>query len=140
LLAGYYEGKDLIFIAKIKNGFTPALRRQVAESFKSLKTALCPFANLPKPQNARRGEAITAEVMKRLKWLKPRLVAMLPLSMRILQRLKLDVRTIVPFHGARTAGSGSGCEAGRQNNPFGPLIHYINLRIRLWSDTRRTSR
>jgi DNA ligase D-like protein (predicted ligase) len=75
LLAGYYEGKDLIFIAKIKNGFTPALRRQVADSFKSLKTALCPFANLPEPQNARRGEAITAEVMKRIRWLKPRLVA-----------------------------------------------------------------
>jgi DNA ligase D-like protein (predicted ligase) len=75
LLAGYYEAKDLIFIAKIKNGFTPALCRQVAESFKSLKTALCPFANLPEPQNARRGEAITAEVMKRITWLKPRLVA-----------------------------------------------------------------
>ena len=75
LLAGYYEGTDLIFIAKIKNGFTPALRRQVAESFKSLKTALCPFANLPEPQNARRGEAITAEVMKRITWLKPKLVA-----------------------------------------------------------------
>jgi bifunctional non-homologous end joining protein LigD len=75
LLAGYYEGKDLIFIAKIKNGFTPASRRQVAESFKSLKTALCPFANLPERQNARRGDAITAEMMKRLKWLKPRLVA-----------------------------------------------------------------
>jgi bifunctional non-homologous end joining protein LigD len=34
-----------------------------------------PFANLPEPQNARRGEAITAEVMKRIKWLRPKLVA-----------------------------------------------------------------
>ncbi len=75
LLAGYYEGDDLIFIAKIKNGFTPALRRKVAESFAGLKTTLCPFANLPEPQNARRGEAITAEVMRNIQWLKPKLVA-----------------------------------------------------------------
>jgi len=75
LLAGYYEGKDLIFIAKVKNGFTPALRRSVAESFKGLETNRCPFANLPEPQNARRGEAVTAEVMKRIKWLRPKLVA-----------------------------------------------------------------
>jgi bifunctional non-homologous end joining protein LigD len=75
LLAGYYEGKDLIFIAKVKNGFTPALRRTVAQSFKGLETIRCPFANLPEPQNARRGEAVTAEVMKRIKWLRPKLVA-----------------------------------------------------------------
>lgn len=75
LLAGYYEGRDLIFIAKIKNGFTPALRRKVAERFNGLQTTRCPFANLPEPQNARRGEAITAEVMKRIQWLRPKLVA-----------------------------------------------------------------
>jgi bifunctional non-homologous end joining protein LigD len=41
LLAGYYEGPDLIFIAKIKNCFTPALRRKVAENFKRLETSRC---------------------------------------------------------------------------------------------------
>ena len=75
LLAGYYEGNDLIFIAKIKNGFTPALRRDIAKHFKSLKTTRCPFANLPEPASARRGEAITADVMKRITWLRPKLVA-----------------------------------------------------------------
>jgi len=75
LLAGYYEGKDLIFIGKIKNGFTPPLRRKVAERFKALKTNVCPFANLPEPQNARRGEALTAEVMEKIQWLRPKLVA-----------------------------------------------------------------
>jgi DNA ligase D-like protein (predicted ligase) len=75
LLAGYYEGRDLIFIAKIKNGFTPGLRRKVAEHFSGLKTTRCPFANLPEAANARRGEAITAEVMTKIQWLKPRLVA-----------------------------------------------------------------
>jgi bifunctional non-homologous end joining protein LigD len=35
----------------------------------------CPFANLPEAANARRGEAITAEVMKQIQWLRPKLVA-----------------------------------------------------------------
>lgn len=75
LLAGYYEGKNLIFVAKIKNGFTPVLRRKIAERFQKLETNVCPFANLPEPRNARRGEALTAEVMKQMRWLKPKLVA-----------------------------------------------------------------
>jgi ATP-dependent DNA ligase len=32
-------------------------------------------ANLPEPKNARRGEAMTREVMAMMQWLKPRLVA-----------------------------------------------------------------
>ena len=75
LLVGYYEGKDLMFIAKIRNGFTPILRRQVSQKFAALRTFECPFANLPERANARRGEAITAEVMKKIQWLRPRLVA-----------------------------------------------------------------
>ena len=75
LLAGYFEGKNLIFVGKIKNGLTPALRRKVAEHFKGLETDRCPFANLPEPPSARRGEALTAEVMKKIQWLRPKLVA-----------------------------------------------------------------
>jgi bifunctional non-homologous end joining protein LigD len=75
LLVGYYDGNDLIFIAKIRNGFTPVLRREIAARFGRLKTSRCPFANLPEPANARRGEAITAEVMKQIQWLRPKLVA-----------------------------------------------------------------
>jgi bifunctional non-homologous end joining protein LigD len=75
LLVGYYEGKSLIFIAKIRNGFTPAWRREIAAKFGPLKTSQCPFANLPEPASARRGEAITAEVMKQIQWLRPKLVA-----------------------------------------------------------------
>ena len=75
LLVGYYEGKNLIFIAKIRNGFTPALRREVARNFGALKTSKCPFANLPELPSARRGEAITADVMEKIQWLRPKLVA-----------------------------------------------------------------
>jgi DNA ligase D-like protein (predicted ligase) len=75
LLVGYYEGRDLIFIAKIRNGFTRTLRLEIAKNFPRLRTAVCPFANLPEPASARRGEAITAEVMKNIQWLRPKLVA-----------------------------------------------------------------
>lgn len=75
LLVGYYEGKKLLFIAKIRNGFTPALRREVSKKFDRLKTSECPFANLPERAGARRGEAVTADVMRNLRWLKPKLVA-----------------------------------------------------------------
>ncbi|HET8550625.1 MAG TPA: hypothetical protein VFL57_21590 [Bryobacteraceae bacterium] len=75
VLAGYYEEDRLLFIAKIRNGFTPALKREVAARFSKLETQRCPYANLPEAKGARRGEAITAEVMKKLRWLKPELVA-----------------------------------------------------------------
>jgi bifunctional non-homologous end joining protein LigD len=75
LLVGYYENRDLIFIAKIRNGFTPELRRDVAQHFAGLRISQCPFANLPELTSARRGEAITAEVMKKIQWLRPKLVA-----------------------------------------------------------------
>jgi ATP-dependent DNA ligase len=51
LLAGYYEGKNLIFIAKIKNGFVPQLRRDVARQFAALEINDCPFANVPEPKS-----------------------------------------------------------------------------------------
>jgi ATP-dependent DNA ligase len=75
LAVGYYEGPKLMFLGKVRNGFTPELRRQVAARFKGLEWETCPFANLPEPKNARRGEALTAQAMKAYRWLKPRLVA-----------------------------------------------------------------
>lgn len=75
LLVGYYEGSRLMFVAKVRNGFTPASRMQVAKSFKGLETTKCPFANLPEPATGRRGLAVTAEAMKECFWLKPKLVA-----------------------------------------------------------------
>ena len=75
LLLGYYEGKRLIFVAKIRNGFVPATRRELLERLRALATDRCPFANLPEPKNARRGIALTAEVMQRCEWVKPTLVA-----------------------------------------------------------------
>lgn len=75
LLVGYYEDGELIFNAKVRNGFTPAMRLDLARRFKGLETNRCPFANLPEPRTARRGKALTAEAMKICRWLRPELVA-----------------------------------------------------------------
>jgi bifunctional non-homologous end joining protein LigD len=75
LLVGYYDDGKLMFVAKVRNGFVPESRRAVAQRFRGLETAVCPFANLPEPQSARQGKALTKEFMKECRWLKPQLVA-----------------------------------------------------------------
>ena len=75
LAVGYYEKGKLQFVGKVRNGFVPATKRELAERFPALAAGECPFANLPEPQNARRGEALTAEAMRKYRWLKPKLVA-----------------------------------------------------------------
>ena len=75
LLAGYYEDGKLVFVGKVKNGFVPRVKREVAALFKGLETGRCPFANLPEKKGSRRGEALTAEAMRRCRWLKPELIA-----------------------------------------------------------------
>jgi len=76
LAVGYYDHRDrLIFIAKIKNGFTPPVKKQVFELMRKLQTKTCPFYNLPEAKSARRGEALTADAMKKYQWIKPKLVA-----------------------------------------------------------------
>jgi ATP-dependent DNA ligase len=73
LIVGYYEGDKLIYVAKVRNGFVPQVRREVARRFKGLEIAACPFANLP--EKKRTQWALTKEEMKNCQWLKPELVA-----------------------------------------------------------------
>jgi bifunctional non-homologous end joining protein LigD len=47
LIVGYYEGERLLYAAKVRNGFVPLVRREVASKFKKLEIDTCPFANLP---------------------------------------------------------------------------------------------
>ena len=47
LIVGYYEGARLLYVAKVRNGFVPLVRREVASRFKGLEIDTCPFANLP---------------------------------------------------------------------------------------------
>ena len=74
LLVGVYQNKQLIFSAKVKNGFVPRIRDELFPALKTLQTAKCPFTNLPEERALRWGESLTAEKMSECRWVKPRLV------------------------------------------------------------------
>ena len=75
LIFGYYEGKDLIYVARTRNGFTPATRAALFRTLKGLQTSACPFVNLPESRSGRWGQGLTKSKMAECTWLKPVLVA-----------------------------------------------------------------
>jgi DNA ligase D-like protein (predicted ligase) len=74
LLVGVYEKKELIFVAKVKNGFVPRIRDEIFPALKVLQIARCPFKNLPEKRASRWGESLTAEKMEECRWITPKLV------------------------------------------------------------------
>jgi DNA ligase D-like protein (predicted ligase) len=75
IIVGYYRGKDLVYVARVRNGFVPATRRMVYEKLKPLVTEKCPFVNLPETGRARWGDLLDAEKMEKCVWVRPKLVA-----------------------------------------------------------------
>jgi DNA ligase D-like protein (predicted ligase) len=75
LIVGYYDGAKLMYVARTRNGFVPASRRQVFSKLKHLVMPACPFVNLPETRRSRFGEELNAEKMKKAVWLKPEAVA-----------------------------------------------------------------
>jgi DNA ligase D-like protein (predicted ligase) len=75
LIVGYYQGKDLMYVARVRNGFVPASRRQVFERIRLLVSPTMPFANLPDTHKSRWGDELTAEKMEKCIWLRPEAVA-----------------------------------------------------------------
>jgi DNA ligase D-like protein (predicted ligase) len=75
LIVGYYDGDKLMYVARTRNGFVPASRRQVFSKLKHLVTLTCPFVNLPETRRSRFGEELNAEKMKKAVWLKPEAIA-----------------------------------------------------------------
>ncbi len=75
IVVGYYGAKKLIYVARVRNGFTPASRETLFKRFRGLECESCPFQNLPESGKGRWGEGLTAEDMSKCRWLKPRLVA-----------------------------------------------------------------
>jgi bifunctional non-homologous end joining protein LigD len=73
LLVGYYDGDTLLYTAKVRNGFVPRVRQEVARKIAGLETDICPFGNLP--EKRRTQWALTREEMKHCIWLKPTLIA-----------------------------------------------------------------
>jgi bifunctional non-homologous end joining protein LigD len=74
LLVGYYEGRKLMFASKVRAGLTPHTRADLFPMLKALVRPKCPFANLPSSKTGHWGEGITAEDMKTLRWVKPKIV------------------------------------------------------------------
>jgi hypothetical protein len=75
IIVGFYRGRDLIYVARVRNGFVPASRRQLFEKLRPLVIPECPFANLPETHRSRWGEGLTPEDMKKCVWLRPELVS-----------------------------------------------------------------
>ena len=74
LVIGYYEGNDLIYVGRTRNGFTPAIRQRLYKLFKPLEIPTCPFANLPEARSGRWGVGLTRAKMADCRWLTPVLV------------------------------------------------------------------
>jgi len=64
LIVGYYRGKDLVYVARVRNGFVPGSRRQVFEKIRHLISPTMPFVNLPDTHKSRWGDELTAEKIK----------------------------------------------------------------------------
>jgi DNA ligase D-like protein (predicted ligase) len=74
LIVGYYDGDKLMYVARTRNGFVPASRRQVFSKLKHLVIPTCQFVNLPDQGKSRFGEELNAEKMKKAVWVQPRVV------------------------------------------------------------------
>jgi DNA ligase D-like protein (predicted ligase) len=74
VVVGYFDGGRLIYVARTRNGFTPASRAALFAAFKGLETPECPFANLPEARGGRWGEGLTKAKMAECRWLRPVLV------------------------------------------------------------------
>jgi bifunctional non-homologous end joining protein LigD len=73
LIFGYYEGDQLLYVARTRNGFTPARRAELLKRFRGLETSACPFSNLPETSGGRWGPGLTAAKMRDCRWLRPEL-------------------------------------------------------------------
>jgi ATP-dependent DNA ligase len=73
-LWAFTKTKELVFVAKVKNGFVPRIRDEIFPALKTLIVAHCPFTNLPEKKASRWGESLTAEKMEQCRWVKPNLV------------------------------------------------------------------
>jgi DNA ligase D-like protein (predicted ligase) len=75
IIVGYYKESKLIYVARVRNGFVPATRRQIFAKLLPLTSPDCPFANLPETHKGRWGTGLTADHMKKCVWVHPNLVA-----------------------------------------------------------------
>lgn len=75
LLVGYYEGRSLKFAGKVRAGMNPPLRAQLFDLLRPLQVKECPFDDLPNSKSSHWGSGVTADEMKDMTWLRPKVVA-----------------------------------------------------------------
>ena len=113
VIVGYYRGQELIYIARVRNGFVPASRREVFDKLRSLVVPSCPFVNLPETHRGRWGDGLTTEDMKKCIWVRPKLVAQIEFlewtqsdhlrhSKFVRLREDKDARSVVKEHGGES--------------------------------------
>ena len=61
-----------MYVARTRNGFTPAARMQLMQAFQGLETNDCPFINPPETKSGRWGQDLNKERMKDCIWLGPK--------------------------------------------------------------------
>lgn len=69
LLVGQWKDGNLVFVKKLKNGFSQPAKKEVLAALRGLRTNRCPFVNLPERPGR---SAIGEEVMKTVAWVKPK--------------------------------------------------------------------
>jgi|SRR5215469_17224914 len=110
IVVGYYREEDLIYVARVRNGFVPASRRQVFAALKPLHISNCPFVNLPETHKGRWGEGLTTADMEKCVWVRPEIVARIEFlewtesnhlrhSRFAGLRMDKDARTVIKEHG-----------------------------------------
>ena len=90
-------GIEPAYVARTRNGFVPASRRQVFAKLKDKIVSTCPFANLPETHASRFGRELDAETMKKAVWLRPEVVA----QIEFLERTEADRLRHSKFVGLR---------------------------------------
>ena len=75
ILIGYYQNIKLLYAGKVGTGFNQAVLASLHGIFLKHRSAACPFSNLPVARAPRFGRGMTRAEMKKVTWLKPRLVA-----------------------------------------------------------------
>jgi DNA ligase D-like protein (predicted ligase) len=75
ILVGFYESRRFFFAGKVRAGFRPHTRAEVFGRIAGTEITKCPFANLPNSiGKSHWGEGVTAEDMKTLRWVQPKVV------------------------------------------------------------------
>ena len=105
LIFGYYEGDRLMYAARTRNGFTPAVRAQLFKKFRALEIKTCPFANLPEPKGGRWGAGLDGGEDGGLPLAEAG--ARRPVRVR-----RMDAGQSPAAHEVRRAARGQGCAGG----------------------------